>query len=75
MLPATSHSIRSLLLHPLSLLLGRNTVRHQQQLRSQQQKRKAKGSEFQDLAVIAACADGTLLFDRYAWQWPPGVNV
>jgi hypothetical protein len=64
MLPATSHGIRSLLLRPLSLLLEHNTTRHQQELRSKQQKRKAKGSEFQDLALIAACADGTLQFDR-----------
>ena len=64
-LQVNSHGIRAALLQPLQLLLGAAHQQQQQQRRrSQQEKKQIKGSEFQNLALVCACADGTLLFDR-----------
>ena len=56
--------IRHVLLRPLHQLLAHRSSNCNQKGQSQQKSKPVKGCEFQDLALMSACADGTLLFDR-----------
>ena len=53
-----------MLLRPLHQLLAHRSSNCNQKGQSQQKSKPVKGCEFQDLALMSACVDGTLLFDR-----------
>jgi hypothetical protein len=64
MLVVSSCGIRHVLLLPLHQLLAHNSSNCDPKGQLQQKDKLVKGCEFQDLALMSACADGTLLFDR-----------
>ncbi len=63
----SSCGIRHVLLRPLPLLLAHYNHNHDQKVQSQEKSKPVKGCEFQDLALLCACADGILVFDRCRW--------